>query len=443
MSNPEHEKIKILCVEDSGINLALIRKLLLDAGYEVLEAADGMEGIRIASEKMPDLILMDINLPGMDGYEASTKIKSLDHLKDTPIVALTANVMPGDRERTLAAGCDGYIPKPIDIQTFIREVERYLRGKRERLRGSEESVYLKEYSIKLVDSLEEKINELNNLNRELETANEKLRESHRELKDAYDRLLFMDRIKSDFVANVSHELRTPLTSIKSFTEILYEEIDDLDIDQQRKFLGIINREAERLTRLIGDLLDLKKMESGEIAWHDSEFDIVELSRETIGECSFYASSRGVELCFLHEGEIPPINADRDRMKQVLTNLLSNAVKFSPHGSGRVEVEIVLVEKTGGGGDREIVVSVKDNGPGIDPSEHESIFKRFYRTKNTTAEMKVAGTGLGLPICRDIVEHYGGRIWVESREGMGAKFIFSLPLRWRETVHRCDEGETEA
>jgi CheY-like chemotaxis protein len=112
-------KIKILYVEDNHANIALVRRLLSDAGYDVLVAEDGMEGIRVARRELPHLILMDINLPGMDGYEASTKIKGMEQLKEIPIVAVTANVNPGDRERSLAAGCDGYISKPINVKSFV------------------------------------------------------------------------------------------------------------------------------------------------------------------------------------------------------------------------------------------------------------------------------------------------------------------------------------
>ena len=427
------KKIKILYVEDNHANIALVRRLLSNAGYDVLVAEDGMEGIKVARQELPHLILMDINLPGMDGYEASTKIKGMAQLKEVPIVAVTANVNPGDRERSLAAGCDGYISKPINVKTFVGEIEKYLGGKKERLKKSEESAYLKEYSQRLVDALEEKIEDLERSNEELGAANDDLKMSKIALEDAYERLLEMDRIKSDFVANVSHELRTPLTSIKSYTEILYDEIEELDVDEQRRFLGIIDREADRLTRLICDLLDLRKMESGEMSWRDKELDIAGLIEETIHDCHSYASSRGTKISLQVEGDIPMIFIDRDKIKQVTTNLLSNAIKFSPEGAGEVEVSIDIsgdmsTEVAKGPGNKsDIVVSVRDYGVGIEEGDLDNLFSRFYQGKSSESVAKTAGTGLGLSISRDIVEHYGGRIWAESILGDGATFRFSLPV----------------
>ena len=431
------KKGKILYVEDNHANIALVKRLLSDAGYDVLVAEDGMEGIKAARQKLPHLILMDINLPGMDGYEASTKIKGMEQLKEVPIVAVTANVNPGDRERSLAAGCDGYISKPINVKTFVGEIEKYLSGKKERLKKSEESAYLKEYSQRLVDALEEKIEDLERSNEELEAANDDMKMSKIALEDAYERLLHMDRMKSDFVANVSHEFRTPLTSIKSYTEILYDEIEELDVDEQRRFLGIIDREADRLTRLVCDLLDLRKMESGEMSWRDKELDIAGLIEETIHDCRSYASSRGTKISLQVEGDMPMIFIDKDKIKQVTTNLLSNAIKFSPEGAGEVEVSIdmlgdisgdISTEVAKGSGNKsDIVVSVRDYGVGIEEGDLDNLFNRFYQGKSSESVAKTAGTGLGLSISRDIVEHYGGRIWAESILGAGATFRFSLPV----------------
>jgi signal transduction histidine kinase len=271
----------------------------------------------------------------------------------------------------------------------------------------------------------------------LEAANDDLKTSKIALEDAYERLLHLDRMKSDFVANVSHELRTPLTSIKSYTEILYDEIEELDVDEQRRFLGIIDREADRLTRLICDLLDLRKMESGEMSWRDKELDIAGLIEETIHDCRSYASSRGTKISLQVEGDMPMIFIDRDKIKQVTTNLLSNAIKFSPEGDGEVEVSIDMLgdisgdmsteEVKGACNKSDIVVSVRDYGVGIEEGDLDNLFNRFYQGKSSESVAKTAGTGLGLSISRDIVEHYGGRIWAESILGDGATFRFSLPV----------------
>lgn len=185
MSNSEK---KVLYIEDDPQSKLLVKKLLESAGYTVLEASDGIRAVEIVQETIPDLILMDIQIPEMDGYETTTKLKSIEGLQDIPIIAVTASAMKGDRERALIAGCDGYIQKPINPYTFVQQVEDFFKGKRERVPSvDEEAVYLKEYSKKLVGHLEEKIKELTRLNAELEKKVEErtleLRETNQKLQE--------------------------------------------------------------------------------------------------------------------------------------------------------------------------------------------------------------------------------------------------------------------
>ncbi len=174
-------KIKVLYVEDNEENILLVRRILEAKGYQVLEAGNGMAGIEAAERERPDLILMDINLPDMDGYAAATKIKNMKGFENIPIIALTANVMKGDRERTLAAGCDGYIPKPIDVRNFETQVAAFLRGRREVVAPEEEKAYLKEHSVRLVETLEERIRDLTVANEERQRHLNKLQERTNEL----------------------------------------------------------------------------------------------------------------------------------------------------------------------------------------------------------------------------------------------------------------------
>lgn len=168
----------ILYIEDNLENKLLVRRLLRAAGYQVHEADDGLEGIEMAMRHKPDLIIMDINLPGMDGYEATTKIKAVPGLSQVPIVALTAYAMKGDREKSLAAGCDGYLQKPIDADTFVATIEQYLYGHRETILPDQQLHYLKEYSQHLVSRLEEKIRELQKKNEELESKTRQMEETY-------------------------------------------------------------------------------------------------------------------------------------------------------------------------------------------------------------------------------------------------------------------------
>ncbi len=254
--------------------------------------------------------------------------------------------------------------------------------------------------------------------RRLEIKSQELEAATTGLREANERLRELDRMKDDFISTVTHELRTPLTSIRAFSEMLHED-PEIDLADRTRFLGIIVNEAERLTRLINQILDMAKLESGRAEWATEEVDIGEVARETMASLGQLFRDRGVAL----ESEIPPhgpvVLADRDRLTQVMINLLSNAVKFVPGATGLVNVRV-----TANG--REVRVEVEDNGPGLTAEESLVIFEKFRQGGNTMTD-KPQGTGLGLPISRQIVEYFGGNLWVESRPGAGAKFIFTVPL----------------
>lgn len=246
---------------------------------------------------------------------------------------------------------------------------------------------------------------------ELEAATAGLRAANEQLKE-------LDRLKDDFMSTVTHELRTPLTSIRAFSEILLDNPDTSPAERQR-FLGIIVKETERLTRLINQMLDLAKIESGKAEWHTTEFDLRAVIEEAADATSQLFRDHAVELVVRLPASVPRVTADRDRMMQVMLNLLSNAVKFCPPGQGLVQVQLAMDN------DR-LRVDVRDNGPGISPDNHETIFEKFRQVGDTMTG-KPQGTGLGLPISRQIIEHFGGRLWVESTPGKGATFSLVLPL----------------
>jgi Na+/proline symporter/nitrogen-specific signal transduction histidine kinase len=252
--------------------------------------------------------------------------------------------------------------------------------------------------------------------RRLEQQSRALEATTAELRCANERLLELDRLKDDFVSTVSHELRTPLTSIRSFSEILLDN-PGLEQRQRQEFLRIIVTESERLTRLINDMLDLAKIEAGKLDWHMQQVSVAEIAREAAAALSQLFRDKDVKLELQLADGISRTTADRDRLFQVVVNLLSNAVKFSPH-SGLV----TLAVKDGADC---VTLSVADNGPGIAPSDRESIFERFRQVGNTLTA-KPEGSGLGLAISRMIVEHFGGRVWVEDAPAGGAVFRVRLP-----------------
>lgn len=253
--------------------------------------------------------------------------------------------------------------------------------------------------------------------RRLEQQSRELEAASVELREANNRLRELDRLKDEFISTVTHELRTPLTSIRAFSEILLAN-PDMDVGQRSKFLGIIVKESERLTRLINQVLDMAKIDSGRIEWHIENLDLRALILDAINSTSQLFRDKAAALREELGDQPVMIAGDHDRLTQVIINLLSNAVKFCPDQTG--DVVIRLVPATSGWR-----IEVRDNGPGIAHDQHKLIFEKFHQVSDSHAG-KPKGTGLGLPISQKIVEHHNGRIWVESEIGQGATFIVELP-----------------
>ena len=296
---------------------------------------------------------------------------------------LLAGMIGGASAHVLVASVAG--ERPVAVEEVMRIVD--------------ESSKIREYS----RLLEEK-------SRELEATAEELRRANTTLQQ-------LDRMKDEFVSNVSHELRTPLTSIRSFSEILRDE-PELDAEQRQQFLGIIVRESERLTRLITDMLDLAKMQAGDLQWHFAPITLAPVVRDAATATAQLFRDRGVALSVELDDSLPPIDADADRIAQVVINLLSNAVKFSPAETGQVHLRLFAAGHAQ-------AIEVADNGPGIDPADHAAIFDRFQQAGNGLTD-KPAGTGLGLAICRTIMERHAGTLAVHSVPGEGATFTARLP-----------------
>ncbi len=256
--------------------------------------------------------------------------------------------------------------------------------------------------------------------RALERKSAELEAATAELREANERLQELDRLKDDFVSTVTHELRTPLTSIRAFSEILLDN-PDLDADERQEFLRTVVDETGRLTRLINQVLDLSKLESGGADWHVEPVDLTDVVHTSTGAVAQLLRDRDVALELDLPEHPPVVRADRDRVVQVLVNLLSNAAKFSAPGTGVVRVAT-------GVRNGQAWTSVTDNGPGIPEAEQAVVFEKF-RQGGTSAD-RPAGTGLGLPISREIVQRSGGTLELRSLPGEGATFTFTLPLAQR-------------
>ncbi|MCD6554898.1 MAG: response regulator [Anaerolineae bacterium] len=416
---------KILYVEDNLANRLLVKRVLEAAGHTVLEAVDGLEGIRVAQESTPDLILMDINIPGMDGYEVTTRLKSIPELKDIPIVALTAKVMAGDREMALTAGCDGYIPKPIDVDLLPTQVDEFLGGKREEVPAAQERVYLRQYSQQLVDRLESKIAELTQANAELQR---------------------MDELKSRFISIAAHELRTPLTVMQGYLTIILDPSTGFHLDDNLiEMLRGMEKGIDRLNRIVNEMLDVTKIEGGTLDLHLGPLAIKDVLSRAIQQQRPFAQQRGQQIIADDFGGYPLVYGDPERLLQVFCNLINNGIKYTPDG-GTIRIYGHVIHADGDLRTTKPVVSqgdvleviVEDTGIGIDPDDQERIFLRFYEVKDpslhSTSQSRYlgGGIGLGLAIARGIMEAHGGWVWAES-EGCdhvrcpGSKFHVLIPL----------------
>jgi Na+/proline symporter/nitrogen-specific signal transduction histidine kinase len=238
------------------------------------------------------------------------------------------------------------------------------------------------------------------------------------LRQLNEQLQALDRLKDDFMSSVTHELRTPLTSIRALAELMRDDAQ-MDPAQRQHFLGLVVAESERLSRLVNQVLEMAKIESGHADWQSADIDLAALLRQAVQTTAELFRERGATVDLQLPARLPPLRADPDRLLQVVLNLLSNAAKFVPAGQGRVGVRVRL-QPAG------LTVEVSDNGPGIAPAQQALVFEKFRQGGDPAHRPQ--GTGLGLPISRRIVEHFGGRLWLKSEPGQGACFGFDLPCQ---------------
>jgi signal transduction histidine kinase len=248
-----------------------------------------------------------------------------------------------------------------------------------------------------------------------------------ELRAANEQLKSLDRLKDDFMSSVTHELRTPLTSIRALAELMLED-DAMDAPQRQQFLAIVVAETERLTRLVNQVLDMAKIESGHAEWRNTEVDLVALVQQAAQTVQELVRERHARLVLELPSRAPTLRADPDRLMQVLMNLLSNAVKFLPPEEGRITVRLIVDGHAA-------TIEVQDNGPGVPAAQRALIFDKFRQGGDALSRPR--GTGLGLPISRQIVEHFGGRMALRPGDGRGACFAFTLP--WTQNDEAAPDG----
>lgn len=405
----------VLNVEDTPENRHLVRRILESEDYQVVDAENALEGIKKAVEIRPDLILMDINLPDLDGFTAVTRIRSYAHLKHVPIIALTARTVSDDRDRAKAIGCDDYLNKPIDFDELIEAVARHIAaGHKEEDVTTPREYYLQEQSVNLIAQLEHKIEEL---------------------EAAYERLKHLEKAKSDFISVVSHELRTPLTLVSSYTQML-ETLPAIRTDEAaREFLGGVTKGMTRLQEIIDDMVSVIRVELANRELKLAPVSVRSIINSIKDEQAQTVRERQLSLTTSMANDLPMVNGDSKQLHSALSRIVGNAVKYTPDG-GQITIEARTVAKNG---ESHIEIVVSDTGVGIDIDKQRLIFEKFSTAEDvmlhstSKTQFMGGGIGLGLTIAKGVIRSHGGQIWVESvgynpDNPPGSKFFILLPAQ---------------
>ncbi|NJL82477.1 MAG: hybrid sensor histidine kinase/response regulator [Chloroflexaceae bacterium] len=361
---------RILVVDDSADNLYLIQNLLQAEGFEVAAAKNGFEALRLVKEVRPHLILLDIMMPEMDGFEVTRRIRSDGDIPFIPIVLITAYNGPS-AVTGLDIGADDFIRKPVDVEELLARVRSLLR-----------------------------------------------------LKHSVDERDQIARQREDFVSLLAHDLRTPLIAADRMLVLMEQGALGPMAGEQLEAISIMSRSNRDLLDIVNNLLEVYRYEAGRKTLSFSRVDLRVLAAEVMEELAPLAQEKGLSLKFapeLGKNDQPSalVLGDRLELRRLLTNVLGNGIKFTD--SGYVETSISLEKGKNGRSSPKLTLKIQDTGTGITPEDQKQLFDRFSQGKH-----KRPGSGLGLHLCRQIVESHQGEIEVRSQRGQGSCFIISLP-----------------
>ncbi len=420
--------IDILVVEDSPTQALKLKYILEKQEYSVQLATNGREGLEAIEAKRPTLIISDVLMPEMDGYELCNTIKTSEALKDIPVILLTTLSDPQDIIRGLESGADNFLNKPYSEEALLSRIKYILINLdvRSRMRTgmgieiyfANKKHYLTSERIQIIDLLLSTYENAVEKNRELEIANKKLRTIQEELERSNDKLILLNEQKNMLLGMAAHDLRNPLNLIEGYSDFLLKDINTPMSQAHRDIVSVIQSSSTFMVRMINDLLDVHKIETGNFEMHTVLTDFMPFLEQVLESVGFTARKKGIELSVSRPIAIPKFVIDGPRLMQVMSNLIDNAIKFSFKGAV-IEVTVAFDEQ-------QLHFSVRDHGPGIPEAELYRLFKPF-----STTSVKPTGneksTGLGLAIALSIVEKHGGSVHVESEAGKGSTFSFTIPV----------------
>lgn len=359
----------ILVADDTVENLRLLSSMLGQCGYEVRPVTNGRQALLAAEREPPDLILLDINMPELDGFAVCARLKQQDALKDVPVIFLTALTDVADKVRAFEVGGIDYVTKPFQVEEVTARVKTHLA----------------------------------------------LRLAGRELAQSYERLRALEKLRDDLVHMVVHDMRSPLMVLMGHLELLQPDVARLG-GQSGEDLDNAIRGARALNRMANDLLDVSRLEEGKFPLDSGRHDIVQIVERVAGAVGVLDRGRSIGVT---ASTAVSTECDGDVLGRVVQNLLSNAVKHTPPG-GRIDASVTSW------GDR-VRVEVADDGPGVPAEARAAIFEKFGATK-ARVEQKYHSAGLGLAFCKLAVEAHGGSIGVTARSPRGSVFWFEIPAR---------------
>lgn len=410
---PDHHKNVILIIDDEPTDLRLLSRMLIEQGYTVRPMVTASMALTSVQVEIPDIILLDIRMPDMNGYEMCQHLKSDARTRDIPVIFLSSLDEVVDKVQAFAVGGVDYITKPFQVEEVLARIRTQITIQRTKraLQHSEAAI---------------------------QQANAELEQRVIELQQAKEAAESANRTKSAFLTNVSHELRTPLNAILGFTQLMQR--DSSLSTKHKDTIHIINRSGRHLLSLINDVLEMSKIGAGRTTLQKHTFDLHNLIQEIADVFSWHINEKQLALILDIAPDVPRyVQMDRVKLRQVLSNLLSNAIKFT--SAGKVALRVRSTDTTTPNTthqQRYITFDVEDTGCGIDPDKLPQLFEAFE--KATEDQQWHEGMGLGLSISQHFVHLMQGEITASSQPGRGSLFSFCIPVEL--PYETCVSAHTE-